>query len=332
MNDIVKDSSIWVDSGNTAVANRLDGLIRIGIVKGAFNDAITGELRYLVEIQSAAKKININCRMMRRFGGVFNYEDYIHRGYQTTATPDSVDSYAAKAGDAVLVGQFNGQGREGVILGGLTHAARTTTLNAALGPQYLAEFNGIKTSINSDGEWTLMFRGQPTNLSALSNVPSNTLPVPTYDTTVGSSYMKFNKTGGWIVNDNATIGPQFIHIDKAAGVITMNAGQISLTMTKTSQAVQLTCESLTINSANTITETTTNYSMTATATAKINSPQVAIGTGGIELLDQLTQLIDALGLVMPISPIGPCTSLNAVSQWAQVLAIKAKINQIKGTL
>jgi len=269
---------------------------------------------------------------MRRFGGVFNYEDYVCRGYQTTAAPDSVDSYAAKAGDAVLVGQFNGQGREGIILGGLTHAARTTTLNATLGPQYLAEFNGIQTSINVDGEWTLTFRGQPTNLAVLSNAPSNTIPIPTYNTTIGSSYMKFDKTGGWIISDNATTDPQFMHIDKVAGVITMNAGQISLSMTKASQAVQLTCQSLTINSTNTITETTTNYSMTASASAKINSPQVAIGNGGIELLDQLTQLIDALGLVMPISPIGPCTSLNAVAQWTQVLAIKAKINQIKGSL
>src|ERR1700677_2339777 len=120
----VNDSSIWTDPDNMAVANRLDGLIRIGIVKGAFNDTDTGELRYLVEIQSNAKKINMNCRMMRRFGGVYNYEDWINRGYMTNDSPDPVTGYDAKAGDAVLVGQLNGQGREGVILGGLTHAAR----------------------------------------------------------------------------------------------------------------------------------------------------------------------------------------------------------------
>jgi len=333
MNDnIVKDSSIWTDPDTRSTLNKVDGLIRIGIVKNAYNDADTGELIYLVETQSNAKKINMSCRMMRRFGGVYNYEDYINRGYKTTDAPDPVNAFDAKAGDAVLVGQLNGQGREGVILGGLTHAARHTAIDATLGPQYQSEFNGIQTIINANGEWTLTFRGQPTNLAMLNNSPAAALPAATYDTAVGSTFMKFDMTGGWIINDNANSDPQLIHIDKAAGVITVNSGQISLTMTKSSQAVQLTCQSLTINSKNTITETTTDYSMTASATAKINSPKVAIGNGGIELLDQLTQLIDALGKVTTISPVGPCTPLNAVDDWPVVEQIKAKINQIKGTL
>ena len=330
--DIVKDSSIWFDSGSRSVVNAFDGLIRVGIIKQAFNDGNTGELRYLVEVQSHSDKIELNCILMRRFGGVFNYEDYIYHGYKINDKPDPVNAFDAKAGDAVLVGQLNGQGREGVILGGLTHAARTTSIKTSDGPQYDAEFNGIHTSINSDGEWTLTFKGQPTNLSALDNTPSNRLPMPTYDPAVGSSFMKFDKTGGWIINDNANSDPQLIHIDKAAGTITVNSGKISLVMTKSSEAVSLTSKSLTINSKDTITETTTNYSMTATETAKINSPQVAIGNNGVELLDQLVQLIDALGLVTVISPVGPCTPLNAVEDWPVVEQIKAKINQIKGTL
>lgn len=291
----VKDSSIWSDPSNMAVSNRLDGLIRIGIVKGAFNDATTGELRYLVEIQSNAKKINMNCRMMRRFGGVYNYEDYVDRGYNTNNSPDPVNGYDAKAGDAVLVGQLNGQGREGIIIGGLTHAARITTIQASDGPQYDAEFNGIHTNINTDGEWTLTFKGQPTNLSALDDIPSETIPAPEYDTTVGGSFMKFDKTGSWSVN----------------------LGETSITLDKPS---------------NTITELCTDYSLMASATAKFNSPKIAIGNGSIELLDQLTQLIDALGTLIPESPTGPCSQLSTVPTWPMVDQIKAKINQIKGTL
>jgi phage gp45-like len=330
--NIVKDSSIYVDPSNRSTLDRVDGLIRIGIVKGAFNDSDTGELRYLVEIQSNGKKINMNCRMMRRFGGIFNYEDYILRGYKTNDSPDPVEAFEAKAGDAVLVGQLNGQGREGVILGGLTHAARHTNLDAEEGPQYDAEFNGVHTNINADGEWTLTFRGLATNTSILNNSPVAALPAPTYDTTVGSSFMKFDKTGGWIVNDNATSDPQLIHIDKAAGTITINSGKISLSMTKSSQAVNLACVDLTINSSNTITQSTKEFSLNATTSVKINSPKVAIGTSGIELLDELTQLIDALGKVQTISPVGPCAPLSAVADWPVVEQIKSKINQIKGSL
>lgn len=330
--NIVKDSSIWSDPSNLSTLNKLDGLIRIGIVKNAFNDEDTGELRYLVEIQSNAKKINMNCRMMRRFGGVFNYEDYILHGYKTNDSPDPVDGFDAKAGDAVLVTQLNGQGREGVILGGLTHAARQTTIQADDGPQYEAEFNGIKTEINADGEWTLTFRGQPTNLDALDDTPDDALPDPEYDLEVGTSYMMFDKVGSWTVDDNATSDPQSIVIDKENGTVTITSGQISMLMTKSDQSVVLTCVDLTINSSNSISENTTDYALKASATAKFDSPQIAIGHGGIELLDQLTQLIDAIGKLLPLSPVGPCTALNTVAPWPLIEQIKSKINQIKGSL
>jgi hypothetical protein len=328
----VKDSSIWSDPESTAVVNRLDGLIRIGIVKGAFNDTASGELRYLVEIQSNAKKINMNCRMLRRFGGVYNYEDFIDRGYKTNDSPDPVTGFNAKAGDAVLVGQLNGQGREGIILGGLTHAARTTNIQAVDGPQYDSEFNGIHTNINVDGEWTLTFKGQPTNLDLLDNNPSGAIPPPTYDTTVGSSFMMFDKDGGWTVSDNAISDPQSVVIDKANGTITTTAGQVSLVISKQDQSVELTSKTLTLNSSDSINESTNDYSLLANSSAKFDSPQIAIGHDGVELLDQLTQLIDALGQLTVISPMGPCSPVMASPQWAMVTQIQSKIKQIMGSL
>ncbi len=328
----VKDSSIWTDPNNLAAINRLDGLIRVGIVKGAFNDTATGELRYLVEIQDQVKKVNVNCRMLRRFGGVYNYEDFIGRGYNINDFPDATAGFNTKAGDAVLIGQFNGQGREGIILGGLNHAARITSIQASDGPQYDAEFNGVHTNIDINGEWTLTFKGQPTNLVQLSNAPTVPIPPATYDTTVGSSFMKFDQTGSYTVSDNAVSDPQSIFIDKPNGVLTTTSGQISLVMTKSSQSVVLTCQALTINSSNSINENTTVYRLAASSTATIDSPKVAIGFDSIELLDQITQLIDAIGKIIPISPVGPCTELNSVEDWPVVEQIKAKINQIKGSL
>jgi len=133
---IVRDSSIWSHAETMAAYNRTDAMIRVGIVKAAFNDTATGELRYLVSVNSNGREIAVNCIMLRRFGGVYNYEDYISHGYNYQDKPDSIAGYNAKAGDAVLVGQLNGQGRDGIILGGLNHAARTTTIQATGGPQY----------------------------------------------------------------------------------------------------------------------------------------------------------------------------------------------------
>src|ERR1019366_8133389 len=308
---IVRDSSIWSHPETKAAYNRVDGLIRVGVIKAVFNDTDTGELRYLVGVNSNGREINTNCRMLRRFGGVYNYEDYIGHGYNVNDSPDMVTGYNAKAGDAVLVGQFNGQGREGIILGGLTHSARTTAIRASDGPQYDAEFNGVHTNINANGEWTLTFKGQPTKLNQLNNVPSATIPPPTYNVAVGGSYMKFDAQGGWTLSDVAQSNPQSIVVDKAAGTITTTSGQISLVMDKGAQSVSLTCKDTTVNSSNSYSLSTSDYSVIATSSAKIDSPKVAIGHGGTELLDQLSQLITALGEVTVISPVGPCTPLSA---------------------
>jgi hypothetical protein len=331
-NGIVRDSSIWSHPDTRAAYNRVDGLIRVGVVKAVFNDAETGELRYLVEVNSNGRPIDTNCRMLRRFGGVYNYEDYIGHGYNTNDSPDMVVGYNARAGDAVLVGQLNGQGREGVILGGLTHSARTTAIQADEGPQYDAEFNGMHTNINADGEWTLTFRGQPTNLDQLNSVPSSPISPATYDLSVGSSFMKFDKDGGWTISDNAQSNPQSIVINKPDGTITTTSGQITFIFNKEEKSVSLSCKTTTVDSSDSYSLSTQKYSVTASESAKINSPKVAIGHDGIELLNELSELIDALGEVIPISPVGPCTPLMSTPQWAQVKQVQSKINEIKGTL
>lgn len=328
--DIVKDSSIWQSPQDFQAVNKVDNSLRIGIIKKASNDEATGELRYLVEVQSYNDKIELNCKMLRRHGGVYNYEDYILRGYKYNDKPDEVTAFEAKAGDAVLVGLLNGQGREGIILGGINHAARKTTIQATDGPQYMAEFNGIETKINKDGEWTLTFKGQPTNLSKLLESPSGKVPAAKYDTKVGTSFMKFDKTGGLELSDNAQEDKQFLKIDKAGGIVTLAAGKISLKFTKASEAVSLKAKTTEITSDDKITVTTKEFLVSSETKAYIKSPKVAIGKEGNELLDQLAKLIDKLGMVKPISPIGPCTPLMATPEWPDVMAIKSKIKEITG--
>lgn len=328
--DIVKDSSIWQNPADFSVANGSDSMLRIGVVKKATNDEKTGELRYLVEIQNHNDKVELNCRMLRRYGGVYNYEDYILRGYKFNDQPDAVTAFEAKAGDAVLVGQLNGQGREGIIIGGINHAARKTTVKATEGPQYRSEFNGILTEINKDGEYTITFRGQPTNLTQLSNAPAAKIPAATYDTKVGTSFFKFDKTGSFELSDNANSDKQFFKIDKPNGTIQLVAGKISLKLTKASELVNLKAKTTDVISDDKITMKTKEFLITSDTKAYIKSPKVAIGKEGVELLDQLAKLVDALGKVIAISPVGPCSSLMSSPNWAMVEQVKAKIKEITG--
>jgi hypothetical protein len=329
---IVKDSSIWQNSSDFSAFSRKDNSIRIGIIKKVYRDGNTGDLRYLAELRDANDGIELNCRLMRKFGGVFNYEDTVMHGYKFDDKPDPTSNFAAKAGDVVLIALLNGQARDGIILGCLTHPARTSVIDIDNGPQFASEFNGIETLINQDGEYTVTFKGIPTNIDMLDNAPASALPAPTYDTTVGTSFYKFDKTGSFEVNDNSqNIGFQNLRIDKAAGTVAINSGKVSLLFTKAPEQVDLKAKVTNIVSDTSITASTQQYSMSATTSAKVKSPKVAIGTDGIELLDQLSQLIDAIGKLIAISPVGPCNALMTSPEWSGVAAVQTKIKEITGS-
>lgn len=328
---IIKDSSIWQNSKAFDAVTNKDPFIRIGIVKKVFKEDKTSDIKYLVEIQDRNDSIEVNARMMRRFGGAFNYEDTINHGYKFDDKPDPTRAFDAKAGDAVLVAFLNGEAREAVILGGLIHPARKSTLDVTKGPQYLSEFNGVETSINDQGEYKLTFKAVPTNIKKLDDKPRAKLPAPTYDDKIGGSFFQFDKTGSIEINDKDQGGIQNLRIDKKAGTITINSGKIKLTMTKKDEKVELKCKVLNITSDDKIVEKTKESSLDASTSVKIKTPKVAIGKDGIELLDQIFQLVEMLGKVIPISPVGPCTALMATPQWPGVAQVQSKIKEITGT-
>lgn len=330
--DIIKDSSIWQNSGAFSAVNAKDPFLRIGIVKKVFREDRTSDIKYLVEVQDRNDSIEVNARLLRRFGGVFNYEDVVDHGYKFDDKPDPVRAFDAKAGDAVLVAFLNGEAREAVILGGLIHPARKSTLDITKGPQYLSEFNGVETAINDNGEYTLTFKAVPTNIKKLDDKPGSKLPAPTYDTKIGGSFFKFDKTGSIEVNDKDQNGVQNLRIDKPNGTITINSGKIKLTMTKKEEKVELKCKVLNITSDDKISSKTKEFKLEASTFVKVNSPKVAIGKDGIELLDQIFQLVEKLGMVKPISPVGPCTALMATPEWPDVKSVQSKIKEITGSL
>jgi len=329
---IVKDSTIWRNSAHFNAVENKDPYIRLGIVKRVYRDTVTTDLRYLVEMRDRNDAIEINCRVMRKFGGAFNYEDVVLHGYKIDDKPDPVQDFESKAGDVVLIALLNGEAREGIILGGVSHPARKCSIDITKGPQYKSEFNGIETIINQDGEYVVTFKAIPTNIKKLDDKPSKKLPIPTYDDKIGGSFFKFDKTGSWEVNDKDKTSIQNFRIDKPKGIVEINSGKIKLTMTKKEEKVELKCKLLNITASDKITAKTKEFQMEASTSVKINSPKVAIGKNGVELLDQLFQLVEMLGKVTPISPVGPCTPLMSTPQWPGVQDIQSKIKEITGSL
>ena len=330
--EIVQDSTVWRDSSSFAAVNSKDAYIRIGIVKSLAKDASTNRLKFLVEVYDMGRQLDISCDLVLKYGGTYNYEEVVLRGYKTDDKPDAVNTYTAKPGDMVIVACLNGEFREGIILGAILHHSRKPTLDIDRGPQYVSEFNGIETTINDSGEYQLKFKGLQTNISKLKNRPVGEIESAKYDTAVGGSLLKFDKTGGFLLTDSAQENPQSLLVNKKDGSITLTSGKIVITLTKKDEKVAFKSKILEINSETSITENTKDFSVDAKSTVKIKSPKVAIGSDGTELLEQIAKLIDALGQVQTISPVGPCTPLQATPQWSQVMSVQSKIKDITGSL
>lgn len=329
----VRDSSVWLNPDSMSLNAKKDPYIRTGIILKTMEDKDAGEIKYLVEVKDKNDTITAWCRAMTGRGGVYNYEEWSMRGYTRTPLTSLADFAKSKAGDFVLVAFLNGETREGVILGGLKHPGRTSKLKADEDPAYNAEFNGVETKINKDGEWTLTFKGIPIN-AALLKAPATGVPIipPIYNPVTGGSYMKFDKTGSWELNDKAIALPQSIKVDKSGGTMTLTSGLNVFKMDKAGLATSLETGKFTVNSKISMDFKTIQYSVDATASIKLKALKIAIGTSGIELFDQLIQMIDALGKVQVTSPVGPCTPLMATGGWVAVELIKAKLTLVKGSL
>lgn len=284
----VRDSSIWPGSDMLSAIRSQENRLLIGVVREVRNVKDTNELRYMVEVYSKNDTLIVPCRMMRQLGGVYNYEDIVLRGYNYNQASNNQNGTLALAGDMVLVGFIGGSGREGIILGGMTHPARTSFLNSTKGPQYRSEFNGIETSINEDGEWKLTFKGQPTNLDKLSDTPNQPIVTPEYNTDVGTSYMKWDKEGSFTLSDEATDGDKFqkLFIDKKNGTIDIFSGKINLNFKKNEEKVSLTNKITIIDSKDSITYTTKKFKGNASEEIRVHTPLYVVESDKIRLGDE----------------------------------------------
>ena len=254
---IVKDSSVWPNSIATAGIHNQDMSVKLGMVRENYlveNEDGSIETRYVVEVTGGSKgSFPVQCIRGSRFGGIYNYEEYTLRGFDPGQDSASYGIYAIRPGDMVVVAFFHGDSREGIILTHVNHTGRKEKIeqpDGDFGVEYYSEFNGIETIINADGEYTRTFRGQPTNLDMLKEVPSGSpLPEAEYDEEVGTSYYKWDKTGSWELSDNAKEDLQSIKVDKPNGQIIITSGKTTLTIDKTAESYEIVNKKTTFTSA-----------------------------------------------------------------------------------
>ena len=275
---------------------------------------------------------NVPCKYLTRFGGVFNYEEYILQGYTTISGDTDLKPYEFKAGDKVLMGFISGIKNIGVIYGGFKHNARSSKINEKDGIAYTSEFNGLQTIINNEGEYLIKARLTPTNRKDLENPTKEQLPKPKYDTKIGGSFLLFDKEGSVILNDSSLTLPQYIKIEKPSGSLAIKSGKTYFILNKNQESQRLkslTYENIADVSMN---EYTAVHRLEATTSTTIESPKLAFGTKEIELLDHISKVIDAIGKLTVQTPSGMTAMINKSPQWGTVEDLKKKINSITGKI
>jgi len=338
MDYIVRDSSLLPDMASVEVVYGSDSSIRTGIVREE-HILKDGSIVYTVEVLVDGKQVPVSCVVMTKFGGAHNFEEKTLRpwlnGFPSGAlSTASADKYKARSGDVVLVAYLNGQSREGVILGCISHPARKRKLKGKK-IEYLSEFNGLETSITDNGSYKVTFKGYAaTNDLALKVPPSGSdIPPPVYDIAAGGSYYGFNNTGSFIASD----GSQFIKVYKNAtkGSIIIKSGSslIELGGNRINGSLSVKSSKVVVEAENTVSiKAKKNLSLQSLKTS-VKGEQIAIGNDQFELFDGLIKLIDALGSLSVTSPVGTCTPLLSAPTWAaQVVPIKVKMSMIKGSL
>jgi hypothetical protein len=281
-NDYIKaDSSIpkHRDLESFALDNPQDPILKIGTVQSVVE--FKGDLLYNVEVWLGGKWTAVQCTRTSRFGGIYNYEEYTHRGFIELGQYGRFDF---KAGDHVLIAYVGGSSLTGAIVGCLNHPGRPRKFDKDSDIAYESEFNGLNKSIGRDGDYTVTYKGLQTNIDKLKEKAEDgkEIPAPEYDESIGGSFYRFGVDGSFEVSDNDN---QSIFIDKPFGQIVVTSGGTSLTINKDAESYEIVNKSTTITAAD-------SFSLDTKATTINSTDVVDITSTAINTTGELTQTGD----------------------------------------
>lgn len=167
----------------------------------------------------------------------------------------------------------NGRATEAYIVGFLRHDNEVQD-DKALGHYWLRKFNGVNTSINMDGEYSVEFTG------AILDANTNFHIEPPAETT--GTYFKFLKDGSWKVDD---VKGESITLDKTNKKITVLARAMDTTTSEGDYNVTAKGKAVFKSDSNAVLNGKKNFIGSENATEPL--------VKGFELTDALKKLVDA---------------------------------------
>jgi hypothetical protein len=155
----------------------------------------------------------LNCVAMDGIGGVADFFEFKRRAY-TLKDPGRNADIDNQNGQTVLLLCMDGAAEKGVIIGGLKHAKRDTTLSTLNSMHMEGEYNGLNFSVDKLGALAITFNGPTDNNGDVIN-----------DAVAGSS-INIEKDGSVEINTEYTdssLPHESIRLDKTKESITIES-------------------------------------------------------------------------------------------------------------
>jgi len=147
--------------------------LRLGIVVRSYDIShvnnitkLSTEYDVIVFEQDANRGVALitykNCLSADSFGSIADFFEKNFRVQTRKSTVGHEENTKGQDGAVVLVLCLDGTTGKGVILGGLRHPDRASTLSNSA-PHLEGEYNGVHIKVNTDGSTSLVFRGATDN-------------------------------------------------------------------------------------------------------------------------------------------------------------------------
>jgi hypothetical protein len=268
----------------------------------------------------------------------------------------SYEDHSFMPGDVVIVlfpGGFSNDSNLGVILGSYPNPNAIAPWVEDTTIAHYSSIIGLEQKIYNNGAYSIKFNGAPKNWRELLSKKEISKKPLVYDTIKGGTELKFIEDGSFLISDNKKdkdkkdISSRFM-IAKSSSYVSIASMSSGLNVSGFDASISMGAKVISINTIDgqpekvndkkvesKVSIKTETSTIEATKTLAIKSPKIAIGQDGAELLSLLVELIDALGGIQVITPMGPANpfSTDVKGDWSsKVSQIKDKIKGITGSL
>lgn len=356
--------------------------LRVGVVVACYPKSDSNNITKLAneydvlvieqhEDKGATSIVYRNCLSQEGLGSIADFFEKTLRPLKKKTTKGESINLKGQDGAIVLLLCLDSMSDKGVIISGLTHPDRPTTISNE-GPRLEGEFNGINIKVETDGSTSLTFNGATDNSGKVidSSQKATVFQIQKdgsfnilnaagsmFNMTKDGSYQILTSNGNSIFLNDKT--DEISVNQKDGSIVGLSSKGVTISDSTGKQIVSLTGDTVQLTSGNTLVEQSKSHTISSGGVAikgaggvtvkdmlgagfSVKNGMVAIGGPAGELLDLFGQLLLALTTLLTAlsasaitagpNPVTPPLAVATAPALITIAQIQILLTLIKGSL